>query len=140
MATATVPSATVLAKKAELVQQADQWRTVRDAKTGQRVIVMPNCDGSRVYYVQPDGKACSCKAGQHGIICAHRLAAIERANHDALEAWLSAPVEPKPADRASPKPLKRYEDICPPCAQIGCQDSPEPRERYCWRHLTVDAF
>lgn len=87
MATAaTLPSASVLAKKASLLEQSATWRIVRCQ--GMRRIVMPNETGSRVYLVDPSGKACNCKAGQFGTLCAHRLAAIERANQDALAAWV----------------------------------------------------
>jgi hypothetical protein len=34
----------------------------------------------------------------------------------------------------------RYEDVFPRCAEDGCQDGPEPRERHCYRHVLVDAF
>lgn len=100
MAIASVPSESVLAKKNGLLAMQGEWRTVRDPKTGQRVIVMPNLTETRVYYVEPAGKACSCMAGQHGTLCAHRLAAIERANHDALAAWESTGWERIPAEDA----------------------------------------
>jgi hypothetical protein len=33
-----------------------------------------------------------------------------------------------------------YADLFPSCRAQGCQDDPEPRERYCGRHVLVDAF
>jgi len=43
------------------------------------------------------------------------------------------------AQRTTPLP-KRYEDVVPTCQEPGCDNDPEPRERYCWKHWLVDAF
>lgn len=98
MAVNTLPSASVLAKKASLLEKRDEWRTIRC--NGMRRVVMPNETGSRVYLVDPRGKACNCKAGQFGTLCAHRLAVIEAANQDAIQAWVdeqqdAAPLFPR---------------------------------------------
>src|SRR4051794_17774364 len=36
--------------------------------------------------------------------------------------------------------LTTYERLYPTCGQAGCQDDPEPRSSYCYRHQLVDAF
>jgi hypothetical protein len=36
--------------------------------------------------------------------------------------------------------LTTYERLYPACGEQGCQDDPEPRSRYCYRHALVDAF
>jgi len=136
MATQTLPSASVLAKKAALLEMQGEWRTVRDKATGERSIRMPNLTGTHVYKVHPQGKACSCKAGQHGILCAHRLAAIERANHEALATWTSEVAAPSVA--ASTK--KDYRGVFGFCAAKGCQEDAARGEDYCERHVLVDAF
>lgn len=89
MTTATIPSASVQAKSRALLEMRAEWRTVHDKRTGQRRIVMPSLtENGRVYYVHPRGDACSCKAGQNGLYCGHRLAAHEASSRDALQAWL----------------------------------------------------
>ena len=117
MTQATVPSASVQAKSRALLEMRSQWATVRDARSGQRRIVMPSLtENGRVYYVHPTGDACSCKAGQNGLMCGHRLAAREAANRDALQAWLDEGVTPMLA--ANVAGVKAYVDA----ASSGADD------------------
>ena len=135
----TVPSASQIASSRVHLERRAEWRTVR--VDGVRYVKLPSGRSGALYTVRADGKGCSCKWYQQtGGTCAHMLAVREAANHDALDAWLSEPVEPMPADRPKVKPLLTYDQIVPACAQDGCNDLPEPRERYCWRHVLVDAF
>lgn len=87
-------SPTVQAKKDALLARAP-WPIIRDPETKARRIAMENVEKTRVYLVDPDGRACNCKAGQNGAVCCHRLAA---------SAW---------AARERPAPLVRYEDLVP---------------------------
>jgi hypothetical protein len=134
MAMNSVPSASVQAKSRALLEIRADWSVIRDKATGQRRIVMPSLtNDGHVYYVETMGKACSCKAGQHGLMCGHKLAAIEAANRDALESWLiemAAPIEPKTADR--PQPIKTYEELY--CAEPSCDDPPKRGSKRCRRH------
>lgn len=117
------------------------WTYVRLG--GVRYIAMPNSTGKRVYMVRADGQGCECPAYQKWGYskCSHMLAAIEAANHDALEAWLAAGIEPTPA----PEPVKAkksYSDLfSPTCRARGCTDDIEAGDAlYCKRHQLVDAF
>lgn len=78
------PSDAVLAKMAGLIEMQSEWRIIRVDSF--RRVVMPNLDRSRVYMVAVDGSACSCRCGQHGGMCAHRLAAASVAAEAALAA------------------------------------------------------
>lgn len=80
------PSAEVQRKKTALLEMRSEWRIVRCQSM--RRVVMPNEDRSRVYRVDPQGRACNCDAGRHGQLCAHRLAIIEANHRDALTAWV----------------------------------------------------
>lgn len=128
MAVNTVPSPSVVARAACLLEARSTWATIRHQ--GMRRVVIPSDSGS-VYYVDPQGRACSCKAGQRGLYCSHRLAVTEAANHDALAAFLASPpsVEPAPA----PKPRKSYGDIFRACTVDGC-DEDAGRSGYCLEH------
>lgn len=38
------------------------------------------------------------------------------------------------------KPTPKIEDLWDTCKEKGCQDDPEPKSKWCWRHCLVDAF
>jgi hypothetical protein len=38
------------------------------------------------------------------------------------------------------KPKASYSDFFPSCRAAGCDNDPEPRERYCHKHVLVDGF
>lgn len=85
-------------------------------KRGDSFLVTPN--GWRVNTV-----ACECPDYQQaGNICKH-VRAIVMADAQKVA-----------------KPAKRYEDLAPTCRVVACDDDPEPREDFCWRHMLVDAF
>jgi hypothetical protein len=85
MATNTVPSASVHAKAQQLLSERDRWSYARNVETGVSFIAMPSSCSDRVYQVRPDGRGCSCPAYQRGgLLCSHRIAAIEAAHEDAL--------------------------------------------------------
>ena len=44
------------------------------------------------------------------------------------------------AEEAASVALSTYERLYPACSVTGCQDDPEPREQFCYRHQLVDAF
>lgn len=89
MATQTmVPSASVQAKAAVLLHERAGWTFYR--REGVPMIAMPS--GEHVYAVRRDGRGCEClayKKSEGRLLCSHRLAAIEAANHDALSTWIS---------------------------------------------------
>lgn len=65
---------------------------------------------------------CSCPDYRRGHICKH-VRAVVMAD----------------AERTT-RFVKRIEELIPTCKETGCQDDPEPRSEYCWRHLTADVF
>ena len=83
MARAIVPSPAVQAKARELLARRSEWTVIRSQ--GMRRIVMPSTSTeSVVYYVDPAGRACSCRAGRNGLVCHHRIAATEASHQDAM--------------------------------------------------------
>jgi hypothetical protein len=119
--TTYAPSGEVLRKYRELMERP-RPPIVRDPKTGARRVALENLDRTHVYYLDPDGRNCSCEAGQNGTICHHRLVVAEWANRDALAAWVDdqdAGVElafmalatSKRGHGAGVAILKRYESI-----------------------------
>jgi hypothetical protein len=44
------------------------------------------------------------------------------------------------SDQTATTTLSTYERLYPVCLATGCQDDPEPREQFCYRHQLVDAF
>ena len=66
-----------------------QWRYVRSKATGVAFVVMPSSDGSRVYQVHPEARACSCKWYTVGnAICSHMLALTQAHEEDRAAAAL----------------------------------------------------
>lgn len=123
MATTTIPSQLVQDKARELVALGKRWPIIRDPQTGARRVAMENLEGTRVYYLEPSGRACSCTAGQHGTLCCHRLALIERLNQETLATWVDEMVKP----RAS------YATLFPECKTDGCRDLSDTRDGLCDR-------
>ena len=80
------------------------------------------------YFITPNGHRCNavrCSCPDYeegGYICKHvRAIVMADAQNVAKPAW-------------------RYEDLVPTCQASGCDNDPEPKEPYCWRHVLVDAF
>jgi hypothetical protein len=99
-------------------------------------VALENLDGTHVYYVDPDGRACTCQAGQHGAICAHRLAVAEWATRDALaertvdQEQATFEDEIERALGPAPKVRPTYEELFPACP---CGNVADSRDGYCDR-------
>ena len=101
------------------LERRAEWSWIRIA--GTRYAVLPSGRSNRTYWVRADAAGCSCMWSQRrGSPCSHRIAVastIER-----------------------PNPTRTVDDLWPSCQAQGCTDDPEPHERYCHRHVLVDAF
>lgn len=150
MTVSSVPTESQRASAQIHLSRREQWRYVWIK--GERYIAMPSSNGRGVYVVRADGRGCSCPAYLKGCysICSHMLAAKEAANRDALAEWLSTGEQPSISDEskpvARPKPVSEtkvrptYRDIFGVCDQTTCDGDRVKDERYCSRHVLVDAF
>lgn len=86
-AAASMPSASVLAKSEVLLNERSDWTYAREKETRVRFIAMPS--GQRVYQVDPLGKFCDCKAATNGLLCAHRIAAMNATSMDRIAELLA---------------------------------------------------
>jgi SWIM zinc finger len=121
MTASIVPSAAQRANAARQLERAAEWRTVRI--DGVRYVILASATSGHTYTVRADAAGCSCPW----------YAKTERPCSHMVAVKLAAPT-------VTISPYARYGDLFPSCAATGCQDDPEPRSRYCHRHVLVDAF
>jgi hypothetical protein len=111
------------ARARELVKSMHTW------STGTLKQAWGSFERGTAYFITPCGYQvnavfCSCPDYiRGGNICKHIRA-----------------VALKDRQQQAPKPRPTYENLHPTCQAKGCDSDPETRERFCWRHVVVDAF
>lgn len=108
-------------KARELVPQVKTWHT------GTLKRPWGAFEAGTAYFITRNGYRvnavfCTCDDYKRGHICKHIRAVVLS---DAQKVT---------------KPAPTYEALYPTCQEHGCDNDPEPKELYCWRHVLVDAF
>ena len=145
-------------KARQLLQRRDEWRWVRNARTGVSFVAVPSpCTDRRcergpeshdhIHAVHPLGKGCDCPAVQTwgASTCSHaravQLAQEEDAQAAVVEAGSNLDRVHAETMATVSRPRVPYADLfAPTCRARGCTDDAAPGEADCHRHQLVDAF
>lgn len=118
------------------LRNVDQWQKQIVLRNGRRVYGIPSRSRPGLFHLT-DGTDCTCEdhAGR-GFHCAHmRAARLYRMERQAQQI-----ADAKCAARGLRTYHQKYAALYPQCAVDGCDNDPEPREKYCHKHVLVDAF
>ncbi len=132
------PTASQFASATVHLERRGEW--VYFWREGVRYVRIISGRSNRLYVLRADSAGCSCAWSTNpwsgGTPCSHRIALeLDALEEDLAEARDLEQPAPTPA-----APTKTIEDLWPTCRVVACDDDPEPREDFCWRHMLVDAF
>lgn len=141
--TSRQPTASQWASATVHLERRDEW--LYYWREGVRYVRIISGRSNRLYVARADADGCSCAWSQNpwsgGTPCSHRIAleldALEEELRDVLAEQGRAAGFAGQGEVESVKPI---EELWATCKASGCDEDPEPREQFCFRHVLVDAF